>query len=332
MNDMSKPKLTIIIPVYNAANHLERCLDSVFNQTVYDIQIIVVNDGSTDGSQVILDRYIQVEPRLRIIVQENRGLVLSRKAGLQYASSDYIYHLDADDYIEPTLVEEVLLKIEETDADMLLFNFEICRDEKCIPSRPYEQSNFTNIEFLKSIWLGRGYYALWSHVHKRSLYDEIRFYDNISLGEDALMTSQLAYSSKNIVFLNSAPLLHYYIYRESMSNSKLDAKKANDILLYPEMIDELMKNKPEYHQLVKYIWGLKLISNNILLSRCWFDGATERSKESVAILKRYPDLQIYNSIRNMRKLFILFARNYYLGFIFAQYYRLKGKISPYPNH
>lgn len=329
---MSKPKLTIIIPVYNAANHLERCLDSVFNQTVYDIQVIVVNDGSTDGSQAILDSYIEVEPRLKIIVQKNSGIVLARKAGLQFALSDYVYHLDADDYIEPTLVEEVLLQIEETNADMLLFNFEICKDGKCILSRPYDQNYFTNIDFLKTIWLGNGYYALWSHVHKRSLYDNVKYYHNISLGEDALLTSQLAYFSKNIVFFNSAPLLHYYIYRDSMSNNKLDANKAKDILLYPEIIDELMKNKPEYHQLEKYIYGLRLISNNILLSRCWFNDVTERSKESVSILKRYPDLLIYNSIRNMRKLFTLFAKNYYLGLVFAQYYKLKGKISPYSNH
>lgn len=332
MNDVLDPKLSIIIPVYNAAKHLKRCLNSVFNQTVYNIQVIVVNDGSNDGSLAILNNYALNESRLKIITQENKGLVLARKIGLQSALSDYIYHLDADDYIEPNLVEDVLSKIEETGADLLLFNFEICRDGKKILSRPYERDCYTNIDFLKSIWLGKGYYALWTHVHKKSLYDKVNFYPNISFGEDALMTSQLAYYSKNIVFLASKPLLHYYIHRESISNSKFNSKKADDILHYPEIIDELMKVKPEYQILEKYIYGLKLISNNILLSRCWFKDATRRSKESVYIIKKYPDLMNYNSIRNMRKLFSLFARNYYLGLIFAQYYKLKGKISPYSKH
>lgn len=327
-----KPKLSIIIPVYNAANSLERCLESVLNQTIREIEVVAVNDGSTDDSLAILNKYARIDSRLIVVSKENEGVVLARIAGLQIASSEYIYHLDSDDYIESVLVEEVLFQIHEKEADILLFNFNFCVNGVKTLSRPYDKELYSNIEFLIYIWMGKGYNALWAFVHKKSLYANIHIYKEISFGEDLYMTTQLAYYSNRIVFFNSKPLLNYIIHKESISNSRLNDKKVKDILLYPTLIHEFMKDKSEYLELEEYINGLKLISNNILLSRCWFDGAKQRSEESILILKRYPGLLAYKAIKNMRKLSLLFAKNYYFGLLFAQYYRLKGKISPYSKH
>lgn len=329
---LMKPKLSVIIPVYNAANFLERCLESVLNQTIKDLEVIAVNDGSKDGSLLILNEFAKRDSRLTVLSKENEGVVLARMAGLRVASSDYIYYLDADDYIEPDLVEEALFKMQETDSDILLFNFNFCTEGVETLSRPYEKEFYSNIEFLKYIWMGKGYNALWTYIHKKSLYANIHISKEISFGEDLYLTTQLAYYSNRIAFFNSKPLLHYIIHKTSISNSRLDAKKVKDILLYPELINDFMKDKPEFLELEKYIYGLRLISNNILLSRCWFENAKERSKESVMILKKYPDLLVYKSVKNMRKLFLIFSQNYYLGLLFALYYRMKGKISPFSKH
>lgn len=327
-----KPKLSIIIPVYNAANNLERCIESVLNQTVREIEVVAVNDGSTDDSFMILNKYARIDSRLIVVSKENEGVVLARLAGLQIASSEYIYHLDSDDYIESVLVEEVLLQIQKKEADILLFNFNFCVNGEKTLSRPYDKELYSNIEFLVYIWMGKGYNALWTFVHKKSLYANIHIHKEISFGEDLYMTTQLAYYANRIVFFNSKPLLNYIIHKESISNSRLNDKKVKDILLYPKLIHEFLKDKPEFLELEEYIYGLKLISNNILLSRCWFDGAKQRSEETILIVKRYPGLLAYKAIKNMRKLSLLFAKNYYLGRLFAQYYRLKGKISPYSKH
>ena len=96
------PRVSVIIAVYNVENFLEECLNSVINQTFDDIEIICVNDGSTDSSAEILDRFAQKDSRIKIITQPNGGLSKARNAGLKIASGKFVYFLDSDDYIEPT--------------------------------------------------------------------------------------------------------------------------------------------------------------------------------------------------------------------------------------
>ena len=117
----SKPKISVIIPVYNVENYLKECLDSVVNQTFEDIEIISVDDGSTDESLSILKRYWRHDSRFTIISQENKGPSAARNAGLKVAKGDYIYFLDSDDYIELDTLQELYAQASEKDLDMVLF-------------------------------------------------------------------------------------------------------------------------------------------------------------------------------------------------------------------
>ena len=99
--------ISVIIPVYNVEKYLGRCLDSVVNQTFTDIEIICINDGSSDNSLEILKRYAQRDRRIKIFTQENSGLSASRNVGMKYASGDYIYFIDSDDYLVKTAFEEL---------------------------------------------------------------------------------------------------------------------------------------------------------------------------------------------------------------------------------
>ena len=113
------PKISVIIPVYNVEKYLEKCLDSVINQTFKDIEIICVNDGSKDKSEEILKRYSTLDSRIRIINQQNQGLSAARNTGIEHAEGEYISFIDSDDYIDDTLYETL---INHLPVDMICFN------------------------------------------------------------------------------------------------------------------------------------------------------------------------------------------------------------------
>src|SRR5690554_7984530 len=94
------PKISVIIPVYNKAPYLEQCLNSVINQTYKNLEIIIIDDGSTDNSLEICEKYRKKDERIQLISQENQGVSVARNKGIQKASGEWIYFLDADDYLE----------------------------------------------------------------------------------------------------------------------------------------------------------------------------------------------------------------------------------------
>ena len=133
--------ISVVVPVYNVEKYLERCVDSILSQTVKDLEIILVDDGSTDGSGAICDAYASRQERITVCHKENGGLTSAWKAGLALASGKYTGFVDSDDWIEPDMYERMLELAEREQADMtvcgLIFDFE---DPK-IPKRE-ESSNF----------------------------------------------------------------------------------------------------------------------------------------------------------------------------------------------
>ena len=116
-------KVSIIIPVYNVAPFLDKCLSSCVNQTFQDIEIIVVNDGSRDESSQIIAAYAAIDDRIKVITKENQGLIYARKSGLEVACGEYVFHLDGDDYIEPNAIEILYDEAIKQDADYVVANY-----------------------------------------------------------------------------------------------------------------------------------------------------------------------------------------------------------------
>ena len=116
-------KVSVIIPVYNAQQYLKQCLDSICQQTLHEIEIICIDDGSTDDSLRILQEYTKKESRLQILTQKNQGAGAARNCGLRAAKGLYLSFLDADDFFEPNMLEEALNEIETYKADFICFRF-----------------------------------------------------------------------------------------------------------------------------------------------------------------------------------------------------------------
>lgn len=120
---MSKPMVTIVLPVYNVEPYLDRCISSVVKQTCEDLDIILVDDGSTDNCPAICDTWAKKDPRIRVIHKENQGLGMARNTGIENAVGEYICFFDSDDYIAPDTVEAALASAQQYNADVVVFGF-----------------------------------------------------------------------------------------------------------------------------------------------------------------------------------------------------------------
>lgn len=319
-------KVSVVITVFNLDKYISKCLDSVVNQTFNDIEIIIVNDGSTDKSKQIIDSFARNYSRIKCVHKDNEGVVLARKDGIGLTTGDYIFHVDGDDYLELDAIETAYNSIVTSDSDIALIPFQFIYNDRIELSKPYLQKTYTNIELLNVLWRGEGYYAPWTYICRRELYNNIDFDASLHFGEDAYMTSQLVYYSSKIEVVDSKPLLNYLIRDESVSHRALTPTLAAGMIKYPEKIMGFLKDKTEYEILEESLIAIKLISYSTLLHRGWFNNAVSRSRETKSILKKYSNLKKLSAVKQYQKLISLFSINYSLGWVFAQYYKLKGKI------
>lgn len=197
-------KISVIIPVYNEEKYLRECLDSIINQTLTDIEIICVNDGSSDDSLNILKEYCEKDNRIRIISQENKGLGASRNNGLDNATGEYIYFIDSDDYLKNTTLEELYNIATKDNLDLVIFklvNFNPQTNEKdyTYSDMPFltglDDFSFTDItDDLLSIDV-----TVPTKLFKQELVNNIRFNEEL-IFEDNLFFIEYIFRARRIKF------------------------------------------------------------------------------------------------------------------------------------
>lgn len=216
------PKVSVIIPVYNVEQYIERCARSLFEQTLDDIEYIFVNDCTPDNSMAILTKIISDYPtrtaQIKIVNHDvNKGLPTARHSGLAIATGDYVIHCDSDDYIKETMYEEMYMSAAQDGADMLICNYKTIKGDYCeTVVNPIIQDD--NISVIKNMLSGKVHHYVWACLIKRDIYSEnVIAYPQHTVAEDFVLMIQAAYYAKKIKFLNIAPY-HYIIRSESSSN------------------------------------------------------------------------------------------------------------------
>lgn len=215
-------EISVIVPVYNTSDYVKRCLESIFDQTFQDIEIIAVDDGSTDGSGAILDRYQSRYPMLRVFHTENNGVSQARNYALNYASGRYILFVDSDDYMDSEMLAQLYHKIEQTGADICVCDFVTAYpDGECRPSTlclpdldllelsESGRRSFVADSFRQKIYVGG---SVVNKLIRKSLLDDtgVRFVDRkVIHAEDMHFYFMLLLHVKRIAFLNR-PLYYYY--------------------------------------------------------------------------------------------------------------------------
>ena len=212
-------KITVIVPVYNVENYLKKCLDSLINQTYKNLEIIVINDGSTDNSGGICQEYAQKDSRIIYIEKENGGLSDARNAGLDRMTGSYVTFVDSDDWIEQDYVEVLYNKLTEYQADVSVGNYYSYNEDEGmyyfhINGDSYYEKVFDNVSIFENLYESQemksfALISAWGKLYKASLFDYIRF-DKGKLGEDGYMNQKLYLLVQKVIYINQG----LYAYRQ----------------------------------------------------------------------------------------------------------------------
>ena len=166
---MSNGTVTVIIPIYNVEKYLRPCLDSVLGQTYQDLQIILVDDGSTDSCGLICEEYAARDPRITVVHKENGGLSDARNAGLPLVEGEFVFYLDSDDYLVPHALERLVNTQRERNADVVLGNFFYTFSDREYPPPTWckEDTLLNNREAMEALIDGRIETFAWGKLIRR---------------------------------------------------------------------------------------------------------------------------------------------------------------------
>ena len=232
-------KVSIIVPVYNSEKYLEKCLDSILNQTYTDIEALCVNDGSSDNSLEILERYSKADSRVRVFNKKNegKGAASARNLGLENASGDYVQFLDSDDFFELDMVEILLNKIEVSDADLVIYGADRFDDKLGRVTQPYvsiefkyapERNSFSWKDCPERIFQV-GDLIAWNKIYRREMLieNEMRF-EPIAISDDQFIPAISLVTAERISYIDR-PLLHY---RFNTGHSQVDTQPQHPEAAY----------------------------------------------------------------------------------------------------
>lgn len=230
------PLVSVIVPVYNVEKYLEQCVYSVINQTYKNLEIILVNDGSTDSSGSICDKLAELDKRIKVVHKENGGLSDARNVGIDVSSGDYIAFLDSDDWIDIECYEKLYKLIKKYDADIACCNFKRVYKETEELRHSSEEQIYSNIDALKEIYLNRGLQMIvaWNKLQKKELFIDKR-YPKGKIHEDEFLTPRILYDAKKIVYTDDE-LIYYRYVENSITNSKFSYKN----LVYLQALEDRM--------------------------------------------------------------------------------------------
>lgn len=243
--------VSVIIPTYNVEQYIGRCLDSVLNQSYKNIEIVIVDDASSDQSLVIAKQYQSLHHNIRIIKHEqNKGLMTTRRDGYMAALGDCIMFVDSDDALPTDAVQKLVCRQAETNADIvmgdLLKTYVSGRTERRIGSMPYDTSR---IDVLAALISNDIIHSLCGKLYKTSLFREndLLYFDNLTIGEDGCLLYQLVAKADIITSLCEITYL-YYVNKNSSSQHCYGVEQIESIIIAYKAIAQVCQPYTQLHQ------------------------------------------------------------------------------------
>ena len=289
MKDMKNDiYVSVIIPVYNAEQYLAECLESVIHQTLKNIEIICVDDGSTDGSFMVMQDYALKDSRISLIRQENKGVSAARNKGIERAKGEYIAFLDSDDYLEHNAYKRAYKEATAKKAEILVFGgdtfpYKNWADEKLKTRRICYNQNSVDALFHET---GSRPFSV-NKLYKRSLLNEIFpvFDEHLSLGEDMAFLFDVFPLAGNIVYIND--ILYHYRQHSSSAMSVYDEDIEHKVKAHLEIINHVVRNWSDKGYAERYgkdltEWMIQFFKND--LTRCRYNAKIAYTKIIVTIL------------------------------------------------
>ena len=273
---MKRPIISIIIPIYNTEKYLPKCLDSIITQTYTNWEAILVDDGSTDKSGKICDEYAAKDKRFNVIHQNNGGVSVARQTGLDNAAGDYIIHCDPDDWIEPTMLENMLNCALSHKVDMVICDTIAHMDNSIITSHHNIKNPIKAKKLQDEIINLRIHGALWNKLIRRKCIENITFTpSNISYCEDELFLVRLLNKEISIRYLPKG-LYHYVHHKNSLSSPSIRRISSRIVVL--EELSKIVSSSNDFFSIKKDILIAAFLSKNFQLLKVTY---TEIHKELI---------------------------------------------------
>lgn len=234
------PLLSVIIPVYNVQDYIGECFESIIMQNTDCMEVICIDDGSTDDSGKICDEYAKKNANIIVVHQENKGVAAARNLGLKLASGEYIAWIDPDDYISENWFEIISVKLENS-IDIVFFDYTLVRNKKRIEKKFAFVSQYISKDFfLEALVLDQVLQSqLWQKVFKKELFEDIVFPENVICMEDYAVLHKIVLKTENIYYISES--LYFYRLREKSLVNTVDViKSINCYLISKERYQYLL--------------------------------------------------------------------------------------------
>lgn len=288
------PKISVIVPVYNAEKYLHRCIDSILAQTFTDFELLLIDDGSKDHSGSICDEYAKKDSRVRVFHKENGGVSSARNTGIAESKGEWITFVDADDWVDETFLEEMMAYATEQNAEIVTSDFRfICKGHNV----DHKKSNWAidKVRFLKN-YIASTWTIVWGGLYNKNIFlqNHITFPEGITYCEDFYVAVRLCYFSRKTLHLPKVFYNYNYTNEESTMHKLGDKQTEDEKWCYLETIDffrkehclkeyekemswRILKNKQDlvldknrhqeficiYPTSHKYIWSCPFCNNKI---------------------------------------------------------------------
>ena len=325
--------VSVIIPFFNLETHLSKCLDSVLQQTYTDLEIVLVNDGSTDKSGIICEKYAEKERRIKYVYQKNEGVSSARNTGLRVASGDYILMVDGDDTLHPQMIEILHHLINSGDYDFSMCYGKKVNDLGTITSELLKNAlekkellELTSESCIKNLYIGKEveiqYHVVWNKLYKRSVLIDNYFkklpYQDAVQDVDFNLRIYLRFRKailfpKGLYWWNQRPM--------SLSRQGINFRWVNELIVYLYCLNEIPSNQKRLRA-----YGLQHLYHNMAQRAYWTKGtpchqkaieiANDIRKQTIAEFLKNPYISIFEKIA-------LTTFNY-LRFTYAMYIKIAG--------
>lgn len=305
-------KISVIIPIYNVEQYLQRCLESLKNQSYTNFEVLMIDDGSLDTSASIAEKFQLQDRRYRLFKQKNSGQGAARNVGLDHADGDYLAFVDSDDWVHPDFLRILICCAETNKADIVM-----CGVERVWGSGIHRRNTISNDrEYIienKKEFLYKASFVVWDKLYKRELFDGIRFPAKMKF-EDYACTPRVLSRADRIIGLPD--VLYYYFWRE---NSTTNIVKINMDILKAQKILESSEMQKDYQDVLQVYFV-----RNVMGSLIWAMLHSYKNKCKVAeIMKKgrqqYPDLELKIKKEYIGTGKVLWGKYIYKGYYFRAF-------------
>lgn len=293
MQDMKNPKISVIVPIFRVEAFLEKCVDSIRNQTYKNLEIILVDDSSDDGCPALCDEYAKQDERIKVIHQKNGGLSAARNSGLKIATGEYVGFVDSDDYIEPQMYERLVDTMMKQDVSLAIcaYDYVTVDGEKMVGEEyesPLTDGLYDGKELLaktieKNGWF---YVTAWNKLYKKEVWDNM-FFEDGKVHEDEFVVHKVLLKCKQVAVVSDV-LYHYLQNDKSIMHTGYSIKRL-------DRVEALLNRFEDCQKEMNMMWKMRMCK----VIKFRFEEAKQHLSFSVEFKERYDALQNrYKDIMN----------------------------------